>query len=155
MVSRSRDSVRRRKNSVALQVQSRSTGPVRKSGAHPLHQILNRKDTVVVIERSLTVQGGGTSVKAEMELMSKSDQGFCSNLNRQPPQRKTRRQSTKPPHSNDARSFSVPATNVPMNGVGLEIARTPRPLNCKGLVCVCVSYPINTLLCQQASSATV
>ena len=137
MVSRSRDSVRRRKNSVALQVQSRSTGPGRKSGAHPLHQILNRKDTVVVIERSLTVQGGGTSVKAEMELMSKSDHGFCSNLNRQPPQRKARRQSTKPPHSNDARSFSVPATNVPMNGVGLEIARTPRPLNCKGLVCVC------------------
>ena len=101
-----------------------------------------------MIERSLTVQGGGTSVKAEMELMSKSDHGFCSNLNRQPPQRKARRQSTKPPHSNDARSFSVPATNVPMNGVGLEIARTPRPLNCKGLVCVCVFfyYPINTLL---------
>ena len=68
--------------------------------------------------------------------MSKSDHGFCSNLNRQPPQRKARRQSTKPPHSNVARSFSVPATNVPMNGVGLEIARTPRPLNCKGLVCV-------------------
>ena len=34
-----------------------------------------------------------------------------------------------------------------MNGVGLEIARTPRPLNCKGLVCVCFFYyPINTLL---------
>ena len=41
---------------------------VRKSGARPLHQILNRKDTVVVIERSLTVQGGGTSAKAEMEV---------------------------------------------------------------------------------------